>query len=71
MAAFEPLTKLDQKRLRVFDGGGMTDGMHDRNFANRMEDLGFLEYTNGCMSGERFYDLTESGRLMLGETRGR
>ncbi len=61
------LSKLDKSRLRLFDGGGMTDGLFDRNFADRMEGHGLLKYAGGSVSGERFFDLTDKGREALAQ----
>ncbi len=59
------LTKRDKMRLQQFNPSGMTDGLFDRNFANKMEDLGLIKYITGCLSGERFYDITEDGIEIL------
>ena len=63
--AARELTELDKARLRVFDPEGWTDGLFDRNFANHMEELGLLEYSNSAMHGERAYTITAAGRRVL------
>lgn len=58
---------LDLDRLRLKTFGGAAGSLFDRNWANRMEDEGYLEYSGGDLSGARYYELTDKGRVMTGE----
>lgn len=61
------LSEVDKFRLAAFDPDGSVRSLFDRNWARRMEDMGFLEYLSGCMDGSRSYELTEAGRAALAE----
>ena len=55
------LTERDRNMLGGFRGGNSVFELFDLNWANRMEELGLLEYESGCMDGSRSYILTELG----------
>lgn len=55
----DKLTPLDILRLGHYKGGAHTDGLHDRNWASKMEDLGYLVYQGGVVTGDRTYKLAE------------
>ena len=61
------LTKHEKYRLRGYNPGNWTDGLFDRNFCRRMEVLGLLAESNSCMSGERYYGITEAGQHAIAD----
>ncbi len=60
------LSNIEQARLRQYDPLGYTIGAYDRDFALRMEDLGYLIYKGGGLDGNRTYELSAAGREVVG-----
>jgi len=61
MTQIDMFSEEDRQRLLHYDLHGYADSLHERNWCNRMDQLGLLRYVSGDCSGGRSYAITPRG----------